>query len=89
MELSKHNLNTLMLFLQQKIEENAEYISDELEKGSSTDFITYPPNGGLTEKENLSLNKLKNDPDLKAYAKMHSHLSSIQCDSEKINHQTQ
>jgi len=66
MELSEHNLNTLMLFLQQKIEESAEYISDQLEKGNNTDFITYPPNGGLTEKENLSLQKLKNDPDLKS-----------------------
>ena len=55
-----------MLFLQQKIEENAEYIADELDKGNNTDFLTYPPNGGLTEKESLSLEKLKSDPNLKS-----------------------
>ena len=66
MKLSEHNLKTLMLFLQQKIEENADYISDQLDKGNSTDFLTYPPNGGLTEKENLALQKLKNDQDLKS-----------------------
>ncbi len=66
MKLSEHNLKTLMLFLQQKIEENADYISDQLDKGNSTDFLTYPPNGGLTEKENIALQKLKNDQDLKS-----------------------
>ena len=66
MKLSEHNLKTLMLFLQQKIEENADYISDQLHKGNSADFLTYPPNGGLTEKENLALQKLKNDQDLKS-----------------------
>jgi len=66
MKLSEHNINTLMLFLQQKIEENAEYIADELDKGNNTDFLTYPPNGGLTEKESLSLEKLKSDPNLKS-----------------------
>ena len=66
MKLSEHNLKTLMLFLQQKIEENADYISDQLHKGNRTDFLTYPPNGGLTEKENLALQKLKNDQDLKS-----------------------
>ena len=65
MKLSEFNINTLMLFLQQKIEENAEYVADELEKGNSTDFLTYPPNGGLTEMEKSSLEKLKNDPILK------------------------
>ena len=66
MKLSEHNMNTLMLFLQQKIEESAEYIADELEKGNSTDFLTYPPNGGLTKMEESSLEKLKNDPNLKS-----------------------
>ena len=55
-----------MLFLQQKIEENAEYIAEELDKGNSTDFLTYPPNGGLTEVEKSSLKKLKNNPNLKS-----------------------
>ena len=66
MKLSEHNINTLMLFLHQKIEEDAEYVADELEKGNLTKFLTYPPNGGLTELEESSLNKLKNDPILKS-----------------------
>lgn len=66
MKLSEHNLNTLMIFLQQKIEENAEYIANELTNGNSTDFLTYPPNGGLTETEKSSLGKLKNDPNLES-----------------------
>ena len=61
---SKTHLNP-EISSQQKIEENAEYIADELDKGNNTDFLTYPPNGGLTEKESLSLEKLKNDPNLK------------------------
>ncbi|MCC8358910.1 hypothetical protein [Salinimicrobium sediminilitoris] len=66
MMLSEHNRNTLMLFLQQKIEEKAENIVDQLEKGEMTDSLTYPPNGGLTEEENLSLQNLKNDPTFKS-----------------------
>ena len=66
MKLSEHNLNTLMIFLQQKIEENAEYIANELTNGDSTDFLTYPPNGGLTEAEESSLGKIKNDPNLES-----------------------
>lgn len=66
MQLSDHNLNTLMIFLQQKIEENAEYIAKELANGISTDFLTYPPNRGLTETEKLSLEKIKNDPNLES-----------------------
>jgi hypothetical protein len=55
MKLSEHNINTLMLFIQQKIEESADYLADELEKGNSPDFLSYPPNGGLTEMEVSSL----------------------------------
>ena len=66
MNLSDHNLKTLMIFLQQKIEENAEYVANELTNGNSTDFLTYPPNGGLTESEKLSLEKIKNDSTLES-----------------------
>jgi hypothetical protein len=66
MKLSEHNLNTLMMFLQQRIEENAEFVAEELNKGTSADFVTYPPSGGLTESEKPSLEKLKNDPNLKS-----------------------
>jgi hypothetical protein len=55
-----------MLFLQQKIEESADYLADELEKGNSTDFLFYPPNRGLTKMEVSSLEKLKKDPILKS-----------------------
>lgn len=55
-----------MLFLQQKVEENADYISDKLEKGNTKETLTYPPNGGFTEKEIFSLEKLKNDTNLKS-----------------------
>lgn len=65
MKLSEHNRNTMMLFLQQKIEEKAANIVEQIEKGETTDFLTYPPNGGLTEEENLSLQKLKNDATFK------------------------
>jgi hypothetical protein len=66
MKLSNHNLNTLMLFLQQKIEENAEYIANEIINGSSTDFLTYPPNGGLTNSEIKALEKLQNNLNLES-----------------------
>ncbi|MGK0414625.1 MAG: hypothetical protein ACJA1B_002852 [Polaribacter sp.] len=33
-----------MLFLQQKIEESADYLANELEKGNSTNFLSYPSN---------------------------------------------
>ncbi|WP_103072341.1 hypothetical protein [Aquimarina sediminis] len=66
MKLSKHNIKTFLLSANQKIEENADFISDKLYKGDEMDFITYPPNCGFTEEENRSLEKLKNDPNLKS-----------------------
>ncbi|MCX2763124.1 hypothetical protein [Aquimarina muelleri] len=66
MKLSKHNINTFLLSANQKIEENAEYVSDRLVNGGEMDFVTYPPNCGFTQEENLSLEKLKNDPNLKS-----------------------
>lgn len=66
MKLSEHNFNTLMMFLQQKIEDYADHFSEHLEKGIPEDFITYPPNGGLTEEEHLSLLELKGHPVLKS-----------------------
>ena len=66
MKLSAYNKKTLMLFLQQKIEEHAEFSSEQLVTNSNTDFLTYPPNGGLTNNEILSLQKLKDDSILKS-----------------------
>ena len=66
MKLSKHNIHTFLLSANQKIEENAEFVSDRLDQGGEMDFVTYPPNCGFTEEENLSLEKLKNDPHLKS-----------------------
>ena len=40
-KLSEHNIKTLMLFLQQKIEDNAESISEKLVQGNDTNFLTY------------------------------------------------
>ncbi len=65
MKLSDHNIKTLMLTLHQKIEEYAESVSDNLNKGMTEDLFVYPPNCGLTEEENESLKKIKDDPILK------------------------
>jgi hypothetical protein len=66
MKLSKHNIHTFLLSANQKIEENAEFVSVKIDQGGEMDFVTYPPNCGFTEQENLSLEKLKNDPHLKS-----------------------
>ena len=66
MKLSEYNIKTFLLSANQKIEENADFISDKLNKGSDMDFVTYPPNCGFTEEEHNSLEKLKNDPNLKS-----------------------
>lgn len=55
-----------MLFLQQQIEEQAAYVTDQLDEGTAADFLTYPSNGGLTEVESASLEKLRKDPILKS-----------------------
>jgi len=54
-----------MITLHQKIEEYADYTTDKLDKGETSDLLAYPPNCGLTEKESLALGKLKSDPNLK------------------------
>jgi hypothetical protein len=66
MKLSENNNRTLMLTLHQKIEEFAERTSDNLNIGKTEDLLVYPPNCGLSEKESLSLEKLKDDPNLKS-----------------------
>jgi hypothetical protein len=38
MKLSEHNLNTLLMFLQQRIEENAEFVAEESQASESLDF---------------------------------------------------
>ena len=38
MKLSKHNIHIFLLSVNQKIEENAEFVSDRLVKGGEIDF---------------------------------------------------
>lgn len=66
MKLSEENTKTLMLSLHQKIENYAENISENLFLGKSEDILAYPPNCSLTEEENESLKKLKDNSILKS-----------------------
>lgn len=66
MKLSNENNKILMLTLHQKIEEQAEYISNKLFIGNNENLLTYPPNCGLTESEKESLKQLKENPILKS-----------------------
>jgi hypothetical protein len=66
MKLSENNSKTLMLSLHQKIEKYATDTSKNLNNGEIKDLLVYPPNCGFNEKEIQSLNKIKDDPNLKS-----------------------
>ena len=65
MELSNNNALALMLDLNQDIEEYAEATVKNIIEDKNFDFMTYPPNSGLTDLEKQELNKLDNNEHLK------------------------
>lgn len=65
MELSNQNAVALLLDLNQDIEEYAEATVKNIIEDKNFDFLTYPPNNGLTDQEKEELNKLDNNEHLK------------------------
>lgn len=65
MELSNQNAVALLLDINQDIEECAEATVKNIIEDKNFDFLTYPPNGGLTELERAELKKLGNNELLK------------------------
>ena len=65
MELSNKNALALLLDLNQDIEEYAEATVKNIIEDKNFDFLTYPPNNGLTDLEMQELNKLDNNEHLK------------------------
>ena len=55
MELSNNNALALMLDLNQDIEEYAEATVKNIIEDKNFDFLTYPPNSGLTDLEKQEL----------------------------------
>jgi len=65
MELSNHNIKTLLLDLHQDIEEYADVLATSILEKKDFNFLTYPPNCGLTELEIVELKKLDYNEHLK------------------------
>ena len=65
MELSDKNASALLLDLNQDVEEYAELTVKNIIEDKNFDFMTYPPNSGLTDFEKQELNKLDNNEHLK------------------------
>ena len=65
MELSKKNALALLLDLNQDIEEYAEATVKNIIEDKNFEFLTYPPNNGLTDLEKQELNRLDNNEHLK------------------------
>lgn len=65
MELSNSNAIALLLDLNQDIEEYAEATVKNFIEDKNFDFLSYPPNNGLTDLEKAELNKLDNNEHLK------------------------
>ena len=65
MKLSNPNTIALLLDLNQDIEEYAEATVKNIIEDKNFDFLTYPPNNGLTDLEKAELNKLDNNEHLK------------------------
>ncbi len=65
MELSNTNINTLLLDTHQDIEEYADTLVTNILEKKEFNFLTYPPNCGLTELEIAELKKLDNNEHLK------------------------
>jgi hypothetical protein len=64
MELSEKNAKILMLEMHQDIEEYADQTVKEIFVKKEFDFLTYPPNCGLTDNEINELKKLADNSDL-------------------------
>ena len=65
MKLSENNIIALLLDVNQDIEEYAEATVKNIIEDKKFDFLTYPPNAGLTDVEKAELNKLNNNDNLK------------------------
>lgn len=65
MKLSNKNVLALLLDLNQDIEEYAESTVKNIIEDKNFNFLTYPPNNGLTDLEKQELNKLDNNENLK------------------------
>jgi len=65
MELSNNNVKTLLLDTHQDIEEYADTLVTNILDKKDFNFLTYPPNCGLTEIEIEELKKLDNNEHLK------------------------
>ena len=65
MELSNNNAKTLLLDTHQDIEEYADTLVTNILDKKEFNFLTYPPNSGLTELEIEELKKLDNNENLK------------------------
>lgn len=65
MELSNNNAKILLLDIHQDIEEYADTLVTNILDKKDFDFLTYPPNCGLTELEIKELRKLENNENLK------------------------
>ena len=65
MELSNKNAIALLLDLNQDIEEYAEATVKNIIEDKNFDFLTYPPNNGLTDSEKAELAKLDNSEQIK------------------------
>ena len=65
MELSNNNAKTLLLDTHQDIEEYADTLVTNILDKKEFNFLTYPPNCGLTELEIEELKKLDNNENLK------------------------
>jgi hypothetical protein len=65
MELSNKNALALLIDLNQNIEEYTEATVKNIFDDKNFDFLTYPPNNGLTDLERQELDKLNNNEYLK------------------------
>jgi hypothetical protein len=65
MELSNKNAVGLLLDLNQDIEEYAEATVRNIIEDKNYEFLTYPPNNGLSDLEKAELHKLDNNENLK------------------------
>jgi len=65
MKLSKQNALALLLDLNQDIEEYAEATVKNIIEEKNFDFLSYPPNNGLTDLEKQELYMLDNNEHLK------------------------
>jgi hypothetical protein len=65
MKLSNNNAIALLLDLNQDMEEYADATVKSILEDRDFEFLTYPPNSGLTDLEKAELTKLENNEHLK------------------------